>query len=401
MHANVTFTADDLATRLGGTIEGDGTREVTTVATLDQATPDSLSWVGDRRYVASVNGSRAGVILAASNGPTLQGRTVIRVKDPDVALVQVLGWFARPLEMLEPGVDSSARVHPDAEVTGAIIGANVCVAAGAIVGAGTRLHPGVHVGPRTRIGRNCELWPNVVVRECITIGDRVIIHPNTTIGSDGFGYLQRNGAHLKIPQIGTVVIEDDVEIGANSAVDRARTGITRIGRGTKIDNLAQIAHNVEIGKGCIIVAQCAIGGSSTLGDHVMLGGQVGVRDHVRIGSRARIAAKSAVFKNIAAGETVRGIPATNNRRFLRHEAGVRRLPKWVDELKALRDRVRSLEELLTLKLCGLRLPHDSRTSESDQGCPNGERDGCHRSEPHRDHTDNPSEAPALDETRRS
>jgi UDP-3-O-[3-hydroxymyristoyl] glucosamine N-acyltransferase len=198
----------------------------------------------------------------------------------------------------------------------------------------------------TRIGRNCELWPNVVVRERVTIGDRVVIHPNTTIGADGFGYLQRNGEHLKIPQIGTVVIEDDVEIGANCAVDRARTGITRIGSGTKLDNLVQIAHNVDIGKSCIIVAQCAIGGSTTLGDHVMLGGQAGVSDHLRVGAGARIAGKSAVFKNLAEGEVVRGIPATDNQRFLRNEAGVRRLPKWVNELKRLQNRVAELETLL-------------------------------------------------------
>lgn len=346
MHTAVTFRAHELATRLGGTVEGDGTREITKVATLDQATPEALSWIGHRRFIPLVNRSRAGVILVATDCPALPGRTVIRVSDAEVALVRVLGWLSPPLDWLEPGIDASARVHPQARVAGARIGAHVCVAAGAVVGAGTMLHPGVHVGAGTRIGRDCELWPNVVVRERVTIGDRVIIHPNTTIGSDGFGYLQRNGGHLKIPQIGTVVIGDDVEIGANCAVDRARTGVTRIGSGTKIDNLVQIAHNVEIGRGCIIVAQCGIAGSTKLGDYVMLGGQVGVKDHVRIGSHARIAAKSAVSKDIAAGDAIRGIPATDHQRYLRHEAGIRRLPKWVDELKKLKTRVAELETLL-------------------------------------------------------
>ena len=382
MQDNVTFTADDLATRLDGTLEGDGTIEVRTAATLDQATPDSISWVGDRRYVTVVNGSRAGVILMGSDYPALPGRTVIRVTDPDVALVRVLDWLAPPRPELKPGADPSARVHPTATVTGASLGANVYVAAGAVVEAGTKLHPGVQIGAMTRIGRDCELWPNVVVRERVTIGDRVIIHPNTTIGADGFGYLQRNGGHLKIPQIGTVLIEDDVEIGANCAIDRARTGVTHIGSGTKIDNLVQIAHNVEIGKGCIIIAQCAVGGSSNLGDRVMLGGQVGLSDHIRIGSDARVAAKSAVFKNIAAGETVRGIPATNNAQFLRQEAGARRLPKWVEELKKLQKRVAELES---------RLAQPTHTTPAfDQSHDHGPECG--------DHTDRPSKTLALDET---
>ncbi|MBN2445377.1 MAG: UDP-3-O-(3-hydroxymyristoyl)glucosamine N-acyltransferase, partial [Phycisphaerae bacterium] len=387
---NAMFTAADLAARLGGTIEGDGSIEIRTVATLDQATPDSISWVGDRRYVASVNGSKAGVILMGTDYPPLLGRTIIKVTDPDVALLHVLKWLSPPRCDLKTGVDPSARVHPSATVTGASIGANVVVDADAIVGAGTALHHGVHVGAMTRIGSDCELWPNVVVRERVTIGDRVTIHPNTTIGSDGFGYLQRNGKHLKIPQIGTVMIEDDVEIGANCAIDRARTGVTRIGQSTKIDNLVQIAHNVDIGSGCIIVAQCGIAGSTTLGDYAMLGGQVGLSDHLRIGSGARVAAKSAVFKDIAPDETARGIPATSSADFLRHEAGVRRLPKWVDELKALRDRVQELERLLTPEASTTHTACSCAASESDHGFTNCKRGGVRRSALHGDRAASPS-----------
>ena len=221
MCTDISLRADDLAVRLDGILEGDGTCKITTVATLNQATPNSLSWIGDRRYLSSVNGTRAGVILISSDCPPLPNHTIIRVADPDVALLHVLEWLTPPREGPGPGIDPSAQIHPEAKVSGAIIGANVYVAAGAVIGAGTRLHPGVHVGAMTRIGRDCELWPNVVMRERVTVGDRVIIHPNTTIGADGFGYLQRNGQHLKIPQIGTVVVEDDVEIGANCAIDRA------------------------------------------------------------------------------------------------------------------------------------------------------------------------------------
>ncbi len=376
MCTDISLRADDLAVRLDGILEGDGTCQITTAATLDQATPDSLSWIGDNRYLSSVNGSRAGVILVSTDCPPLPNHTVIKVADPDVALLHVLEWLAPPRETLGPGIDPSARIHAEANVSGATIGPNVYVDAGAVIGANTRLHPGVYVGAMTRIGRDCELWPNVVVRERITIGDRVTVHPNTTIGADGFGYLQRNGEHLKIPQIGTVVIEDDVEIGANCAIDRARAGVTRIGRGTKIDNLVQIAHNVDIGPGCIIVAQCGVAGSTTLGEHVMLGGQVGLSDHVRIGARSRVAAKSAVFKDVSAGETVRGIPATDNARFLRNEAGMRRLPKWVAELKALRDRVQELERLLTLGVVPTPASPALAASGSDCGfkrCEHGNR----------------------------
>ena len=396
MRTDISLRADNLATRLGGVLEGDGSCEITTVATLDQATPDSVSWIGDRRYVSLVNGSRAGVILVGSDYPPLPNHTVIKVADPDVALLHVLEWLAPPRDALGPGIDPSARIHAEAKVSGVTIGANVYVAAGAVIGAGTKLHPGVHVGAMTRIGRDCELWPNVVVRERITIGDRVTVHPNTTIGADGFGYLQRNGEHLKVPQIGTVVLEDDVEIGANCAIDRARTGVTRVGRGTKIDNLVQIAHNVDIGPGCIIVAQCGIAGSTTLGDHVMLGGQVGLSDHVRIGAGARIAAKSAVFKDVGASETVRGIPATNNARFLQHEAGVRRLPKWVAELKALRDRVHELERLLTSEADSMPTSHALAAAQSNCGLESCGHGDCCSALP-RDRTTKPCKASTAHE----
>jgi len=341
------MTAADLARCLGGALEGDGSKTVRAVATLEQAGPDELSWVGSPGVLPRVARSKAGVLLVPTDCSLPPGLTVIRVADPDLALCEALTYLSPPPDRIPPGVHPTAPVSPDAVVEGAAIGANVFVGPGAVVGSGTQLYPGVYVGACANIGRDCVLWPNVVVRERITIGNRVIIHPNATIGADGFGYIQRDGRHRKIPQVGTVVIEDDVEIGANSAIDRARSGVTRIGRGTKIDNLVQIAHNCDIGEDCIIVAQCGIGGSTSLEHHVVLGGQVGIIDHLHVGAGVQAAAKSVIFSNIPEGRTVRGIPATENARFLREQASLRKLPKWSQELRSLARRVDRLEEQLS------------------------------------------------------
>ena len=213
----------------------------------------------------------------------------------------------------------------------------------AVVEEGTELHAGVYIGPGCRIGRGCVLWPNVVVREYTVIGERVVIHPNATIGADGFGYLYREGAHLKIPQIGRVVIEDDVEIGAGTCIDRARSGETRIGRGTKIDNLVQIGHNVQVGAHCILVSQAGVSGSCRLGHHVVLGGQVGVADHVELGDGAQVAAQGGVAQDIPPGVVHGGTPSVEVSAWRRQMASLRRLPDVLERLRALEQRVRQLE----------------------------------------------------------
>jgi len=337
------ITARELATRLGGTLHGDAAKVIRGVATLEQAGPDEVSWVGSPDFLARAVTSRAGVLLLPQGCSPASERTVIYVADPDAAICDVLEYFAPSPDRLIDGIDPAATVSPDAAVEGAAIGPHVYVGPRAAVGPRTQLYPGVYIGADTRIGRDCVLWPNVVVRERVTIGDRVIIHPNSTIGADGFGYLPRGGRHRKIPQIGTVVIEDDVEIGANSAVDRARTEVTRIRKGTKIDNLVQIAHNVDIGEHCIIVAQCGIAGSSSLGHHVVLGGQAGITDHCSIGAGVQVAAKSGVMHNVPDGEIVRGNPAISNAKFLRQEAVARKLPEMLQRLKAIEKRLEEIE----------------------------------------------------------
>ena len=343
MPGSSSITAAELGQSLGGAVEGDAARVVSSVGTLEEAGPEAVSWVGGPELRARFEASQAGVVLVPLDFPVPPGRTVIRVPDPDLALCDVLRRLGPPAETVAAGVHPSAVVAPDAVVEGAAIGAHVVVGARASVGAGTQLHAGVYLGADVHVGRDCVLWPNVVVRERVTIGDRVTIHPNSTIGADGFGYLQRGGQHVKIPQVGTVAIEDDVEVGANVCIDRARSGVTRIGRGSKIDNLVQIGHNVTLAEGCIVVAQCGISGSTSLGHHVVLAGQVGLVDHLRIGDQAVLAAQSGVTGDLPGGKLYRGTPAVEHGQFARQQISLKRLPKVIEQVRNLVRRVDKLE----------------------------------------------------------
>ncbi len=346
MSDHPTTTVAEIARLLGAEFEGDGTVVIRSVATLEQAGADSISWVGTEELLPRASKSKAAVLLVpqACSAPE---HTVIRVSDPDESICAVLEMLAPPVPRVEPGVHLTAVVASDAAIDGAAIGAGVFVGAGAKIGAGTQLHPGCYVGAHTQIGRECVVWPNVVVRERVEIGDRVIIHPNATIGADGFGYLQQDGQHRKIPQIGTVIIENDVEIGAGTTIDRARSGTTRVGRGTKIDNLCQIAHNCDIGEYCIIMAQTGLAGSVTLGHHVVAAGRAGVSDHKTMGNGVQIAAASVAMSDFPEGTIVRGIPAIEIRRFRRVQAAVHKLPEYLERIRALAKRVEQLEAQLS------------------------------------------------------
>lgn len=340
----ITLTLGEIAVVVGGELRGDAALRVTHVAPLHEAGPDALSWLGDDRYLAQFEHSRAGAVLVRTGSPAAgASRNLVIVADPDLALCTLLPKFAPPPPVVPPGVHPAAVVAADAQVEGACIAAGVYVGRAARVGGGTQLHPGVYVGDRARIGRDCVLWPGAVIREDVSIGDRVIVHANATIGADGFGYLQRGGRHVHIPQVGTVVIEDDVEIGAGTCIDRARSGATRIGRGTKIDNLVQIAHNVTIGEHCMIVAQVGISGSTRLGRHVVLAGQVGLIDHLEVGDGVQVAAQSGVIRSLEAGKKYMGYPAIESRAFLRQQVHLGELPEVLERLRQLEMRVRQLE----------------------------------------------------------
>jgi UDP-3-O-[3-hydroxymyristoyl] glucosamine N-acyltransferase len=337
------ISAGAIADILGGAVEGDATRIVRRVAALDQAEEDALSWLGSDKYLALLASTRAGAVIVPRATASLPGKTLIRVDDPDLALTVALQVLGPPIPQVAPGVDPRAVIDPSATTTGAAIAAGVFVGPRAVIAPGTQLHPGVYIGADTHIGRDCILWPNVVVRERCTLGDRVIIHPNATIGADGFGYLPRGGRHHKIPQVGIVAIEDDVEIGAGTTIDRAKSGVTRIGRGTKIDNLVQVGHNCDIGEDCIIVAQVGVSGSTTLGRNVVLAGQVGVADHVKVGDRVVVTAQSGVYQNVEPGTALGGAPAVEQRQYLRQSIALRRLPEMVGQLRELIRRIEKLE----------------------------------------------------------
>jgi UDP-3-O-[3-hydroxymyristoyl] glucosamine N-acyltransferase len=304
------MTVEEIAKVVGGIVEGDAKREIRGVASLETAASDDISFAEGPRSLSAAAASRAGCILIL-RGAALAGQTTIAVERPKWALVQAAGAvLARPASPagIHPTavVDPLARVAPDVSA-----GPGVVIERGARVGPGTRLEAGVFLGENVQVGAACHFYPRVTVYAGARIGDRVVLHAGVVIGSDGFGYVSAGGRHHKFPQIGEVTVGDDVEIGSNSTVDRGSLGKTVIGDGTKIDNLVQIAHNVRIGRNCLIASQTGISGSTEVGDNVVMGGQVGVGDHVRIESDVVIGGQAGVLngKIVRRGTTLWGTPA--------------------------------------------------------------------------------------------
>lgn len=342
------ITARDLATHIGGEVHGDPSATVHGIETLEKAEPGMLTWVGDPRFASRLAASRATVVLMPLQGAAPEHMTTIRVEDPDLALTKLLPLFAGPRDLLEPGVHPSAVVAEGATVDGALVGPNTFVGADAVIGPRTVLYPGVFVGSGSVVGSDCVLWPNVVLREGVQVGDRVVIHANSTIGADGFSYIQREGRHIRVPQVGTVRIEDDVEIGANTTIDRARSGATIVRRGTKIDNLVMVAHNCDIGEGSLLAAMTGIAGSTTLGKYVVCGGQAGIIDHLTIGDGVQIGAGATALNDLPPGSLVRGTPAIPVTRFGREQIALKRLPGLLKTVMELEERVEELQEAVGL-----------------------------------------------------
>lgn len=332
----------ELARLARAELAGSGAIEIEAVTDLEQAHPRSIVMVADHRRLAEAEASPAAALLVGTQAPAVR-KPALRAANLRAAFARALAALAPP-PVLIPGIDPSAVVAPDARIgPGVWIGPRAAIGPGAQIADRTAIHAGVAVGEGSRIGAGCVIYPNVTIYPGCVVGDRVIVHAGAVIGSDGFGYAFEDGEHLKIPHLGRVVIEDDVEIGANTTVDRATLGETRIGRGTKIDNLVQVGHNVVIGPGSIIVAQVGIGGSVRIGEGTLLGGQAGVVDHVTIGAGARIGGRAGVTKDVAPGATMSGFPARDHRKALRLDAALARLPELIERLRALEARLDALD----------------------------------------------------------
>jgi len=345
---NVTLA--EVAKLIGGEIVGDDSTELTGVAGIKEAHKGELTFVSNPRYERYVADTSASAVVVSRDYPVStrpDGTSLIVVEDPYEAFARAMAIFAPAGDVVSDGVHPSAVVAGSATLgEGISIGANVVVMEDATIGDGTTIHAGSFVGRSAAVGRETTIYPNVTIRNGCVLGDRVIVHPGTVIGSDGFGFALSGCSHTKVPQIGNVVIEDDVEIGANVCVDRATLGSTRICRGSKIDNLVQVAHNVVIGDGSIVVAQVGISGSTRVGRGVVLGGQAGIVGHIEIGDGAMVAAQAGVTKSVPPGERVSGYPARKHSAAKRQYAFVEHLPKLVGSVKELRSRIGKLEDVV-------------------------------------------------------
>ena len=313
------------------------------MAALDAATPHDVSFLGNEKYYPQFLATKAAAVIVprgVSTGP--EGTALIAVENPSLAFAVVVRHFAAATRKFQPGVHPRACVDPSATLDpGKVrVQAGAVVMAGATIGDGSDIGPNSVIGDDVTIGKDCRIMANVSIRERCVLGDRVVLQPGAVIGSDGYGYEFSGGRHIKLDQVGIVEIHDDVEIGANTTIDRARFGKTVIGEGTKIDNLVQIGHNVVMGKHCLIIAQVGLSGSSHYGDHVTIGGQAGVGGHVTIGSNVMLAARSGVTTSLPGDTIYAGKPAQPFRDEMRLQAFTRRLPKLVARVKALEQTLR-------------------------------------------------------------
>ncbi len=331
----------ELAQRVDGDIvRGELDLYLTGMSALDAAGPNDVSFLGNVKYHEQFLVTQAAAVLVprgVTDGPC--SAALIAVDNPSLAFAIVVRHFASATKAFTPGIHPKAFVDPSAVLDSSKVkvDAGAVIMAGATVGDGSEIGPNAVVSEDAVIGQDCRIKANVTVCERCVVGDRVILQPGAVIGSDGYGYEFSNGCHVKIDQVGIVELGDDVEIGANTTIDRARFGKTVIGEGSKIDNLVQIGHNCVIGKHCLIISLTGISGSTRLGDYVTVAGQVGIVGHVTIGSKAVLTARAGVTGNLAGGEIYAGNPAQLMRDEMKSRAHVRRLPKLMARVKGLED----------------------------------------------------------------
>lgn len=334
------LTAYELAKIVSGEFIGSNDIILTGVNSLSNAKENEISFLGNLKYLQDALTSKAGVIFVTFDTDVLKfkDKNIIKVENPQYSYSIVLSLIEKErLEEIEKKVHSSAFISSDAVIgSSAYIGQNVVVESGAKIGNNAKIFPNVYIGKNVVIGDDCLVYPNVVIREGTIIGNRVIIQPGAVIGGDGFGFANISGKIHKIPQIGCVKIGDDVEIGANTTIDRATFDSTKIGNGTKIDNLVQIAHNVEIGEICIIVAQVGIAGSTHIGNNVTIAGQTGLVGHLKIGNNVAIASQAGISGNIEDGQQVGGNPMAPLNQSIKIRALIRKLPEIYNDLRKIK-----------------------------------------------------------------
>jgi UDP-3-O-[3-hydroxymyristoyl] glucosamine N-acyltransferase len=340
----------EIARFVGGEIVGDADVVITGVSGIKEAKPGEITFIADSRYASMLTTTQASAVIVSPELGRNGQKPLVKCGDPYLAFINLVNLWAAD-EIPHP-----TGIHPTAVIGENVkLGENVAIHAyvviedGAVIGDNAVIYPHTYIGRDSRIGSDTIIYHDVTIREKVSIGDRVILHSGVRVGSDGFGFTPAEGAHNKVPQIGVVVIEDDVELGANVTIDRATFGMTRIGRGTKIDNLVQIGHNVIIGEHCIIVAQVGVAGSTEIGNRVTLAGQAGVGGHIKIGDNCVVGGKAGVTKSLPPNSRVSGIPAGPHEKEQRMRAGLRRLPLLREKVRALEKRLASLEAQLNGK----------------------------------------------------
>ena len=343
-----TLKLSEIAKRLECDLEGDGDIEIQGVAGIEHAQPGDLTFIANPKYQSQLASTLASAVIAGYGVAAESMRpAMLRSHHPYVAFARALDLFVQTKPPAK-GIDPASSVAPDAAIGPDVsVGPFVTIGAGATIGARTILHPNAVVGPGARLGDDCIIHANVSVREGVSIGNRVIVQDGAVIGSDGFGFAkQPDGTHLRIPQRGGVVIEDDVEVGANTTIDRPAVGETRIGAGTKIDNLVQIAHGVTVGRRVLFAAQVGVAGSTVIEDDVVLAGQVGIAGHLRVGKGVVATAQTGVPNSVGPGEFISGYPAIPNREWLKSSAIFRQLPALQKHVADLERRLADLQEKL-------------------------------------------------------
>lgn len=345
MTENKGLSIAELARRINGKVLGDKTYLIYGVSGVSESTAKTITFAETKEYLAEALKSKAGAVIVPE-GLTAEGKNMIAVKNPRLAFARIAAIFA-PDVFYRPGINPGSVIAESA-----VIGENVSIHSyvvideGAEIGDNVILAPGVYIGAGVKVGKGSILHPGVVVEYDTLIGSNVIIHSGTVVGSDGYGFVTDQDGHHKIPQLGKVIIEDDVEIGANVAIDRGTSGPTVIGRGTKTDNLIQLAHNVQIGEENLLVAQVGIAGSSKTGKRVILGGKAGVVGHLEIGNNTTVAAGSVVTKDTPSGVFYSGNPAQDHKKELREQAARRKMPQLLKRISRLEKKIEELEEKL-------------------------------------------------------